>query len=232
MGCLCEKLAGKDIDLTSVCIGRLWMFENLSREELDALLKHALRKRYVRGESIFSQGDAAEKMFLIKGGRVKLSKVTEDGAEITLDIRKAGDIMGENMFSEQGTYPMTAQCMEPTLICGLTKDDFEKLILSYPNIGLQVIKNLSNRISWLTDRIGSMGTTNLEDRLYQILVNVAQEHGIKSAKGVAIQFPLTHEDLSFLVGAHRVSITRVMKELRNSGRIIQEGRLLILPMPA
>ncbi|MFC1835748.1 helix-turn-helix domain-containing protein [Thermodesulfobacteriota bacterium] len=43
-----------------------------------------------------------------------------------------------------------------------------------------------------------------------------------------IQFPLTHEELSFLVGAHRVSITRAMKVLKDSGRLKQEGRFLII----
>ncbi|SLM32066.1 Transcriptional regulator, Crp/Fnr family (fragment) [Desulfamplus magnetovallimortis] len=44
-----------------------------------------------------------------------------------------------------------------------------------------------------------------------------------------IQFPLTHEDLSFLTGAHRVSITRAMKALKEAGKIILEDKLLILP---
>lgn len=230
MGCLCEELAGKDAVLSPTCIGHLWIFKNLLPEELDALSKAALRKKYERGQAIFQQGDPAKEMFLVKAGRVKLSKVMADGAEITLDIRKAGDFLGENMLSEDMDYPVTAWCMEDTLFCGFSKEEFEKLVLDNPNIGLQVIKNLSNRISWLTGRVGSMTVTNLEERLYGVLANVAREHGTKSQRGFIIQFPLTHEDLSFLVGAHRVSITRAMKDLRQSGRIIQEGRTLILPL--
>jgi hypothetical protein len=58
-----------------------------------------------------------------------------------------------------------------------TKAGFEKLILENPNIGLQVIKNLSTRINWLTERVGILSFTNLEDRLYQVLTQVAREHG-------------------------------------------------------
>jgi CRP-like cAMP-binding protein len=88
---------------------------------------------------------------------------------------------------------------------------------------------LSNRINWLTERVGSLSLTNLEDRLYQVLTQVAREHGVESPRGFSIQFPLTHEELGFLVGAHRVSITKAMKTLREEGRIFQEGRTLILP---
>ena len=229
MGCPCVELIGKEIEPSSNCIGNLWVFQDLQSEELAALAQRAVRKVHERGEFIFIQGDRADSMFLIKAGRVKLSKTTEDGAEITLDIRKAGDFLGENMLSEEIDYPVTAQCMENTLICGFTRGRFEELVLEHPNIGLQIIKNLSSRITWLTNRIGSMSLTNLEDRLYRVLMNVASEHGIRSSKGFTIQFPLTHEDLSFLTGAHRVSITRAMKSLKEAGKIIQQGRELTLP---
>ncbi len=94
--------------------------------------------------------------------------------------------------------------MEETLTCGFTRAGFEALVLTHATIGLQVIKNLSRRIDSLTGRIGDMSLTGLENRLYQVLVNVAKEHGVKSSDGYRIQFPLTHEELSFLVGAHRV----------------------------
>lgn len=226
--CLCEQLAGKMMEISEVCIGGLWIFKDLKPDELKAVLANAIRKIYHKGETIFVQGETADKMFLIKAGRVKLSKVTEDGSEITLDIRKSGDILGETMFSEEADYPMTAWCMESTLICGLTKLNFEKTVLHYPDIGLRVIRNLSERISRLTERVDSMSASSLEERLYRVLVNVAKEHGESEPKGMAIHFPLTHEDLGFLVGAHRVSITRAMKALKNSGRILQEGRTLIL----
>jgi CRP/FNR family transcriptional regulator len=229
MACLCEKIAGKDIELSPTCIGHLWIFQNLDPEEIKALSGEALRNKLIKGQALFLQGDSADEMFLIKGGRVKLTKVLEDGHELTLDIRKAGDFVGENMFSEEGEYPVSAYCLEDTLTCGFSRKQFEQIVLKHPNVGLQIIKNLSERISWLTSRVGSLAVTNIEDRLYGVLASVAKEHGTMGSKGTVIQFPLTHEDLSFLTGAHRVSITRAMKALRNAGKIIHEDKKLILP---
>jgi CRP-like cAMP-binding protein len=104
-----------------------------------------------------------------------------------------------------------------------------QLALQHPKIGLQVIKNLSERISWLTSRVGNLAVTKIEERLYSVLCNVAQEHGSKSQRGIMIQFPLTHEDLGFLTEAHRVSITRAINALRRAGKIIFEDKRLILP---
>ena len=96
MTCLCEQIAGDDIELSPTCIGNLWIFQNLDKEEVEALSHEAIRKKSNKGESLFLQGDSADEMFLIKGGRIKLSKVHEDGTELTLDIRKAGDFVGEH----------------------------------------------------------------------------------------------------------------------------------------
>ncbi len=146
MGCLCEREAGKEHSLSPICIGHLWVFENLRPEELAALINTALRRVYQKGKEVFSQGKQANKMFLIKAGRVKLSKIIETGDEFTLDMRKAGDFLGENMLLEDRLYPFTATCLEDTLACGFDKAGFENLVLENPNIGLQVIKNLSKRM--------------------------------------------------------------------------------------
>ncbi len=231
MACLCEQIAGNDIGLSPTCIGHLWIFQHLDPGELEALSNEALRKKSAKGQALFLQGDPADEMFLIKGGRIKLNKVFEDGTEITLDIRKAGDFVGENMFSDEGHYPVSAYGMEDTLTCGFSRRQFEELVLHNPRIGLQIIKNLSVRISWLTSRMSSLTVTNIEDRLYRVLSSVAREHGTPSSRGLVIQFPLTHEDLSFLTGAHRVSITRAVKALKTAGKLLHEGKKLILPSP-
>ncbi len=228
MECLCEQLAGSGIELNPTCIGSLWIFQNLVAEDMTALAKAALRKKLRPGEIMFYQGDRAVEMFLIKAGRVKLTKLMEDGSEFTLDIRKGGDIIGESVLNEDADYSLTAVCMEDTLTCGFSKAAFEKLVLEHPSIGLQVIKNLSLRIDSLTSRVSNMSLTRLETRLYNVLVTVAKEHGVRSRNGFRIQFPLTHEELSFLVGAHRVSITRALKALKESGRLAQEGKTLIV----
>jgi CRP/FNR family transcriptional regulator len=229
MTCLCEQIAGDNIELSKVCLGNLWIFQDLNPADIAALNQKALRKKMAKNSFLFRQGDKADEMFLIKGGRMKLSKILEDGSEFTLDIRKAGDFVGENMFSDQGIYPVSAICLQDTLTCGFTRSQFEQLITENPKVSLQIIKNLSNRISWLTSRVGNLAVTNIEDRLYGVLCSVAQEHGTIGSQGLTIQFPLTHEDLSFLTGAHRVSITRAMKALKSVGKIVYDGRKLSLP---
>lgn len=241
MACECLPLVKGMKNVADTCIARHCFFEGLDANEKGTVIQKAFRKKCNKNEVIFHQGDLALKMFLIKAGRIKLTKFSREGGEVTLDIRKAGDYIGESIFyenldpsavtdprSDAVEYPVTAKCLESTVICGLTTGDFKKAIMQHPQISLLVIKNLTSRLLALEARVESMAATSLEDKLYRVLVNVAREHGEVSFHGAKIRFPLTHEELSFLVGAHRVSITRALKNLKAAGLIITDGKTLIL----
>jgi CRP/FNR family transcriptional regulator len=228
MTCFCENSIPNGTVVSPKCIKNIWLFSELEPKEMDALASVGKQKLFRRRAAVFHQGDSADSLFLIKSGRIKLSKLFEDGREATLDYRKAGDTFGENTFSEEICYPVTAWCVEDTYTCGINKSDFEQLILKHPTIGLRMIRKQSELIANLTTRLGDMAIPSLEERLFQVLINVAREHGIADSRGVHIQFPLTHEDLSFLTGSHRVTITKAIKKLENDGRIEKEGRSYIL----
>jgi CRP/FNR family transcriptional regulator, cyclic AMP receptor protein len=228
MACTCQEQWGDQYPVAATCIGRVWLFNDLPAPERAALVAAATRKLYPKGAAIFREGEPATQMFLVKAGRVKLSKLTVAGMELTLDYRKAGDFLGETVLHTQAAYPLTAICTEDTITCGFTKARFEALVLEHPHIGLQVIRNLSKRMGILAERVESVAGPSVTERVYQSLLNLAGEHGRESPAGLELDLPFTHEELSFLVGAHRVTVTRALKELRADGRIVQDGRRIIL----
>ena len=187
-----------------------------------------VRRKYETNQTIFSQGETADSMYLIKGGSVKLWKLTDEGRELILGFRKAGDLLGESVFIEEGEYPVFATAMTTSLICGIGKPTFERLVEAHPQVGLAVIKNLAKRIDYLTGKLGALSEPNIEDRLYKVLLTVAKQVGTQVSGGWNIAFPLTHEEIGFLVGAHRVSITKALKKLQDAGRVRSKGKYLFV----
>lgn len=226
--CLCAELAGPDVVLHLGCFGQVWLFEGVPPEAWTVVARNLVRKSLAAGEDLFRQGDHADSMHLIKMGSVKLWKMTEEGRILTLDIRKAGDLLGESVLLEEGEYPVGATCLEPTLTCGIDRKTFESLVVKYPMVGLVVIRNLSRRIQHLSEKVSALSEPNLDDRLYEVLVNVARETGTRVPGGWTIAFPLTHEEIGFLVGAHRVSVTRTLGKLRDLGKIRTNGKFLFI----
>ncbi|SDL38147.1 CRP/FNR family transcriptional regulator, anaerobic regulatory protein [Maridesulfovibrio ferrireducens] len=228
MKCICNDCKKTSSQTTDKCFKDLWLFETFNDSQLEELKKIGLKKTITKGNSIFAQGRPANEMFLIKAGRIRLSKVQEDGAEITLDFRKAGDVVGENILSGEMDYPLSAWAMEETVTCGFNINSFNELILKHPDIGLSVIKSMGIKMVSMADRLESMTENSLESRLHSVLSLVAKEHGTKVADGFELNFSLTHEELGFLVGAHRVSITKAMKSLIDCGKILKNGKKITL----
>jgi CRP/FNR family transcriptional regulator len=234
--CPCNALhggRGGEEGWSEFCVGELWLFAGLTRQELGALAGTLVRHVFEAGETVFRQGDPARHIFLIKSGRIRLSRVMENGAELILDIRKPGDYLGEYILNDMDSgfpYPVTASCIGKVVTCGFSRESFEGMILKHPLVGLTVIRNMAGRIANLTERIEAMSQTHLEEKLYGVLLNVAREHGRKGGEEgtYVLEMPLTHEDLGFLVGAHRVSVTRIMKRLRETGRVTHDGRTLVV----
>lgn len=229
MKCFCNDGSLPTGHTTDTCFRDLWLFDTLTDEQMQALKTIGVRRDFRAGEPVFVQGAPADELFLIKSGRIKLSKVQEDGTEMTLDFRKAGDVMGEDMLSGEGAYPLGGAAMEGTVTCGFDRQGFNALVMAHPDIGLSIIQSMSAKMTSMTGRLESMSENSLENRLYSVLSHVAREHGSRADNGVALDFPLTHEELGFLVGAHRVSITKAMKSLADSGKIIKHGKILTLP---
>lgn len=227
--CRCQNLTGYKEHLHPRCFGQIWLFDGLPHDAWESFAGDLLRRHLAAGEDLFRQGDDADTMWLIKSGSVKLWKSTEDGRVLTLDLRREGDLLGESVLTEEGgTFPVTATCLEPVVTCGIDRRTFESIVTRYPAVGLVVIRNLSRRIDQLSGKLGALSEVSLEDRLYEVLVNVARDVGAPSPGGWTIALPLTHEEIGFLVGAHRVSVTRALGKLRDAGRVRTEGKGLFL----
>lgn len=196
---------------------------------MNELQKIGMKRAIKAGSPVFMQGSPADEMFLIKAGRIKLTKIHHDGIEVMLDFRKAGDVIGEDVFSRESHYPLGAWALEDTVTCGFGLRDFNTLVLEHPDIGLNVIRAMSAKMSSMTDRLVSIAESSLENRLHSVLTNIAREHGVEVEDGFELGFPLTHEELGFLVGAHRVSVTNTLKSLIECGKVIRKGRKLTLP---
>nr|WP_320133726.1 Crp/Fnr family transcriptional regulator [uncultured Holophaga sp.] len=221
--CACQDLQQEFGPLHPECLGGLWLFRGLCPEDAGALADRALRRRRPLGTRLFGQGEPATEMFLLKAGFIKLTRQQPDGTEVPLGIRGPGSLVGETVLTEAGTYPLSAWCMEDCLTCGFTRSGFESLVLDHPGIGLQLLRNMSERIERLTDLLESSTAASLEERLLGTLTLLAREHGIPEGNQLRLPFNLTHEELGLLVGAHRVSVTRAMGRLQ-SRRLLKSDR--------
>ncbi|MHB1043615.1 MAG: Crp/Fnr family transcriptional regulator [Eubacteriales bacterium] len=209
------------------CMKELAIFSTLDfieREKIGAL---AGKKVYRKNEYIFRESEPADTIYLIKYGRVRLFKVSEGGKEITLDILKEDDILGENTFFEDALHTMDAQAMEETFICSCCKEHFG-LLLQNPQAALKIIQLLGEKLNNYTEQVASIAFRDVKGRISAALLRLAGEYGRTSDEGTTIDIELTHRDLANLVNASRVMVTNILICLRQEGAISTNGHRITL----
>lgn len=210
------------------CMKDLDIFSALSHAEREQIGTLARKRIYRKNEPIFNQGTEADAIYLIKSGRVRLYKISEDGKEFTLDYMKSEDIFGEVTFFENAVHTMSAVAMEDTFICCCTKELFVKLLES-PQTALKIVQYLGKRMNEYTENMSRTVFMDVRGRVLSVLCKLAESYGQQTGGGIILALDLTHQDIGSLVNASRVMVTNVLGELRKENLVHIDGQRIVLP---
>jgi two-component system nitrogen regulation sensor histidine kinase GlnL len=124
------------------------MFSNLSSDELDVLWEYMTSQTYPAGGMVFSEGDRGDRLYIVKSGLVEIVKKGPDehSGTVRLAQRGPGEIIGEMAVIEASPRFATAVCVEPTELAVMSREDFMKLVAARPDLALQVLKVLVERV--------------------------------------------------------------------------------------
>ncbi len=179
-----------------------------------------------RGQTIYSQDDAADALFVIQNGTVKLSVESEGEREAILDILSDGDFVGEDSMSGQPSRTASASAMTD---CSLLRIEKNAMLLALTR-QLKVASMfwayvLARNIRYQQDLVDQHCKLS-EKRLKRVLLRLARYHG-RGASGTAIP-TISHETLAQMVGTTRSRICFFMKRFKESGLVCYErkGKLL------
>lgn len=211
------------------CMKELSLFSNLDYLEREKVGKLAGKKVYYKGDFIFREGDPANTIYLVKYGRVRLFKVSPEGKEITLDILKEDDLLGESTLFEEAVHTMNAQVLEKTFICSCSRSDLQ-LLLKNSDAALKIIQYLGEKLQNYTEQVADIAFRDVKGRLAASILKLAREYGEGTEKdNIILEIELTHQDLACLVSASRVMVSNVLKHLKEENVIdIEQQRIILL----
>jgi CRP/FNR family transcriptional regulator, cyclic AMP receptor protein len=173
--------------------------------------------------TFFDQGDAEKVVFLIKTGRVRISRNTADGKEVTVAILGPGDMFGEDALFGDAERTALATCMEETLICKAHADDLFGLLSGNSALALNVAQMLSDRLGDASATIEDLAYAKISDRLVHLFDRLANEHGRPTPEGTFLDVRLTHQEIASIIGSTRETVSLEMNALVRAGQIKQEG---------
>ena len=211
------------------CLSEVDLFADLSADEIAALDRMAPARNFRNGEIVFSQSQPITALFILKKGRVRIFRVTEDGKALTMAILEPGAVFGEMMLIGQRMYDNYAEAIEETQICQLSVQDVERHMLSDPRIAIRVSRYLGEQVARLEERLTDLALRPLIARTSNTLVRLAGSQRVTRLGHVTIK--LTHDQLAGLLGATRESTSKTMADLASRGLIRQaRGRIVLIDL--
>jgi CRP/FNR family transcriptional regulator len=208
-------------------ISRVPFFEKLSPTDIVNVEPFFQEYKFEKNQYLFWEGDPANRMYVIKSGRVRLLKASASGKEMVLEVMVPGQICGGGaLFAD--THRNSAQAVESTVAYGLSHESYGQLLSKYPEIARGIIKYLGVKLMDAHDVIISLVSSKVESRIASVIVRLCENHGTHTKDGILINIRLTRGDIADIVGSTIETTIRTISKFQKKGFLSTvSGRLLI-----
>ncbi|WP_171016746.1 Crp/Fnr family transcriptional regulator [Pseudalkalibacillus caeni] len=196
-------------------MGNKWHFDS-SEDFKNWLLSFATEEHIHNDNPVFLDGMEAEKLYIIKSGKVKVNKITPDGKELTLQIATPGDIIGElALFSGNITYSSSAWVIEDCTVGVVKQEAVETQLVQDGKMATSFMKFMGEHFRKTQSKFRDLLLHGKKGALYSTLIRMSNSYGVPRENGdVFINLPLTNQELGNFCGIARESVNRMLSELK------------------
>jgi CRP-like cAMP-binding protein len=172
---------------------------------------------FAKKETIFAQGDSSDAVFYIRGGKVKLTVVSETGKEATIGILTEGDFFGEGCLTGQPLRLCSATAMTDCSVMRIDKKSMNEVLhREHAFSDMFVAYLLTRNIRYEEDLVDQLFNSS-EKRLARILLLLAQFG--KDGKPETVIPKMSQETLAEMIGTTRSRVSFFMNRFRQMGFI-------------
>jgi CRP-like cAMP-binding protein len=189
----------------------------LTQEEATELRSRAVARHFARGATIMHQGEEPGRVVVIESGRAKVTAITEDGNEVVLAFREAGDLLGE--LSALGGAPRlaTVRAIEELDALAVAAGEFDAFLEAQPRVALVILRVVIARLRDADRQQVEFAAHHTLGRVARRLVELAERFGEPTNGGVTITLPISQEELASWAGASREATSKALRDLRELG---------------
>lgn len=223
-----NEASAKDEKRAMWYLRKIPLLEGVTPERLTELAQEVEIREIPRRQVIYLPGDPGDRVFFINGGRVKCSKVTRDGKELTLAYRGAGHIFGELCVIDGTPRDEMAEAMKNAIITEVPRDLFKELLLSDSKLCFTFACIVGDRRRQIETKLEHLVFRDVQAKLAALLLELADEYGVEHEDGTQIGLKITHQEMANLIGSTRETISLTLAQFKKKGLLDLNGRTVIL----
>jgi CRP-like cAMP-binding protein len=204
------------------------LFSELDDKALEEIARMSVRQSYKKDNMVLIEEEIGSTMFIILSGRVKISRISDEGREVILSILVDGDFFGEMSILDGQTRSANAVTLEDSELLLIQRENFLRILHDYPQVAINLLKELAHRLRRSDEQIKSLSLQNAMGKVASTLLRIADDSGIIKHGQVEISQLPPQQDLANMAGTSRETISRVIKSLMQLGYVKKEGSKLII----
>jgi CRP/FNR family transcriptional regulator, cyclic AMP receptor protein len=197
-------------------------------EDLLAHLPVSSINGYPKGQIIYGPAKPSTDIYLVTSGKVKLSRIANNGIEVLLEIIRPDELFGQSGFLTVPHRSEQAMALENAKVMTWPISSMEDLVIRRPRLAVVLLQIFAQRTADFALRIESFAVDNIQRRLGRSLIHFSERLGTPSVDGSVRMMPLTHELLSQHIGTSREIVTLYMNQFRKEGYLRYSRQGIIL----
>jgi CRP-like cAMP-binding protein len=159
---------------------------------------------------------------------VKITKLSQDGKEIILELISPTDIFGGVAVLRNFAYPANAVAMEDSEILKISRKNLMRLVDRFPNLMYCIALQLGDRMKSSYDSLKNIALERVEARIAALLLKLANKVGEESKEGLVIDMRLTKQDVADMVGTTVETSIRTFSKFKKQGLLTDaDGKIVI-----
>ncbi len=204
------------------------LFWDLAEKELGYISEKMVLRHYEAGQMIILEASEGEQCFFVTEGSVKITRLSNEGREVILAILNDGDFFGEMSLLDGESRSANVIALDDTKVLTLNRNDFLLVIKEYPQIAIQLLKEMALRLRKSDRQIASLSLSDAEKRIALCILRIAEEQGVIQKGHVSIPKVPIQQDIANMSGTSRETVSRALKLLEKEGFIQRNGRELLI----
>lgn len=195
---------------------------------LHPLFSGAAPLRLANNELLYMPEEPADQVFLIVEGEIRLYKINSEGREFTLGIFGPGEVVGEGELLTDAKRACYAMARGAAQLLTLEKRLFLRHLGESPLEALSLARFVSRKNQVIERKMESLLFKSAHAKVAEQLLALAEQHarptvGIEGKSALAIDYPITHQEIANLIGATRETVSYVLLDFKAMA-LIETGR--------
>jgi CRP/FNR family transcriptional regulator, cyclic AMP receptor protein len=225
--CLVSKLEPTEI-CSEIGLHNRCFLCDLSGDPLRDFDAMSLTGFYPRGAKLFVEGQRPKGVFILCGGRAKLSISSSNGRSL-MRVAEQGEILGLSATLSGSPYENSAEMLESGQVIFIRRDHFLHFVNNWPEASLRVARHLSHAYMDVHEQMRALVLSDsAAEKMARLLLSWLKKTGSHTERGVHLKISLTQGEIAQMIGVSRETVTRLLGELRDKGIIQLKGSNLLI----